>query len=88
MIIPEETCISSSFHFLLEGKWKPNKKPKSTNQTPTKTQTTHTHAHTHKEKKKENKKIENEKNKRTSTQIRKEDTHTLSDKGIRKILMQ
>lgn len=45
---------------------------------------THTHAHT---KKKENKKTEKE-NKQTSTQIRKEGTHTLSDKGIRKKLMQ
>lgn len=54
-------------------------KPKTkTNRTKTK-QIPKTHTHTQK---KENKKM------RTSTQIRKEGTHTTSDKGVRETLMQ
>lgn len=65
----------SSFHFLLEGKGEPNQKPKPNKQKPK----PHTYTKW---------KIERLRTSRTSTQIRKEGTHTTSDKGIRKILMQ
>lgn len=63
----------SSFHFLLEGKGEPNQKPKP----PKQKQTNKNPKHTHRKRK-----IKRLRTSRTSTQIRKEGTHTTSDKGI------
>lgn len=64
----------SSFHFLLEGKGEPNQKTKTAQTKPNKNPK-HTHTHT-------KRKIKRLRISRTSTQIRKESTHTTSDKGI------